>query len=60
MKQSWRCPCIYYFYLSLSSVKPQDSLQQTLNVLPDDALIGLITFGTYVNVRGITEDIIFP
>jgi protein transport protein SEC23 len=29
----------------------RDSLQQTLNILPDDALVGLITFGTMVHVH---------
>lgn len=29
----------------------RDSLQQTLNLLPEDALVGLITFGTLVQVH---------
>ena len=29
----------------------RDALQQTLNLLPEDALVGLITFGTLVNVH---------
>lgn len=29
----------------------RDSLQQTLNLLPDDALVGLVTFGTLVHVH---------
>jgi protein transport protein SEC23 len=29
----------------------KDSLQQTLNLLPEDALVGLITFGTNVMVH---------
>ena len=35
----------------------RDALQQTLNLLPEDALIGLITFGTLVHVHelGFTE-----
>ena len=31
----------------------RDALQQTLNLLPEDALVGLITFGTLVNVHEI-------
>lgn len=35
----------------------KDALQQTLNLLPEDALVGLITFGTLVHVHelGFTE-----
>uniref|UniRef100_A0A7S2W7G0 Protein transport protein SEC23 n=1 Tax=Rhizochromulina marina TaxID=1034831 RepID=A0A7S2W7G0_9STRA len=35
----------------------KDSLQQTLNLIPDDSLVGLITFGTHVMVHelGFTE-----
>ena len=35
----------------------RDSLQQTLNLLPEDTLVGLITFGTLVHVHelGFTE-----
>lgn len=29
----------------------RDALQQTLNLLPEDALVGLITFGTLVHVH---------
>ena len=29
----------------------RDALQQIFNLLPDDALVGLITFGTLVNVH---------
>jgi protein transport protein SEC23 len=29
----------------------RDALQQTLNLLPEDALVGLITFGTHVHVH---------
>ena len=29
----------------------KDSLQQTLNILPEDALVGLITFGTMVQIH---------
>ena len=29
----------------------KDSLQQTLNLLPEDALVGLITFGTLIHVH---------
>jgi protein transport protein SEC23 len=29
----------------------RDALQQCLNLLPEDALVGLITFGTLVNVH---------
>ena len=28
-----------------------DSLQQTLNLLPEDAIVGFITFGTHVTVH---------
>eukprot|EP00608_Synchroma_pusillum_P007277 CAMPEP_0198442846 /NCGR_PEP_ID=MMETSP1452-20131203/68304_1 /TAXON_ID=1181717 /ORGANISM="Synchroma pusillum, Strain CCMP3072" /LENGTH=207 /DNA_ID=CAMNT_0044163473 /DNA_START=1 /DNA_END=621 /DNA_ORIENTATION=- len=31
----------------------KDSLQQTLNLLPEDALVGLITFGLHVHVHEI-------
>lgn len=31
----------------------RDALQQTLNLLPEDALVGLITFGTLVHVHEI-------
>jgi protein transport protein SEC23 len=35
----------------------RDALQQTLNLLPEDSLVGLITFGTLVHVHelGFTE-----
>ena len=35
----------------------KDSLQQSLNLMPDDALVGLITFGTNVHLHelGYTE-----
>lgn len=35
----------------------RDSLQQTLNILPDNSLIGMITFGTMVHIHelGFTE-----
>ena len=29
----------------------RDALQQTLNLLPEDSLVGLITFGTHVHVH---------
>lgn len=29
------------------------SLQQALSLLPENALVGLITFGTHVQVRGV-------
>lgn len=31
----------------------RDALQQTLNLLPEDALVGLVTFGTLVHVHEI-------
>eukprot|EP01084_Bolivina_argentea_P086638 156588_1 len=49
-------PPAFFFLVDICTAEEEldelkDSLQQTLNVLPDDALIGLITFGTYVNVH---------
>lgn len=55
-------PPVFLFVVDTCVVEDElnhlrDALQQTLNLLPEDALVGLITFGTLVHIHelGFTE-----
>lgn len=54
-------PCFLFVIDTCSSAKEElaelaDSLQQALNLLPQDCLVGLITFGTNVSVFDLSSD----